>query len=88
MTEELKLKIKKLIESGSEEVIDLESMMPIRDMEDYLKTLGFKDLDINGDELNGWQVDFWYKFEHKKYGTYCLSGSLHHGDFKFGKYVD
>ncbi len=77
-------KVQEHVLSGSEEDISI-PMTPIRDVEKELKDIGFKDLEMDGEETNGWQIDFWYKFVHPKYGKYQLSGSLHYGDFKFGK---
>lgn len=58
---------------------------PIREVEKELKELGFEELEMDGDETNGWQIDFFYKFKHPEKGTFMLSGSLHYGGMLFGK---
>ncbi|HEX8586107.1 MAG TPA: hypothetical protein VF680_17075 [Allosphingosinicella sp.] len=53
--------------------------------EELEKGYGFQIPERTGDETNGWQVDFWYKFNHPYKGQYQLSGSLAYGRFKFSK---
>ena len=55
-------------------------MSPISHIEDLLEELGINTND-NELESNGWQVDFWIKYEEK----YQLSGSLYYGGFTFTK---
>ena len=75
--------LKKVID-GEVESIDI-TMTPICEIEDLLKSnFGAEDLELMGDETNGWQVDFWYYFELPE-GRFMLSGSLHYGNFKFSK---
>lgn len=81
---ELKVLINSVLEEKVESVT-LPYMVPIRDFERVLKSLGFKELELTGDEINGWQIDFFYYFKHPKKGKYLLHGSLHYGDFKFTK---
>lgn len=68
------------VKSG-ERVLKFDTMLPISKVEDVLKSIGFKDLQLDGDETNGWQVDFWYTFSSEEYGDYMLAGSLHYGGF-------
>lgn len=70
---------------GAVESVDLPYMVPIRDFERVLKGLGFNKLEMDGEETNGWQVDFFYTFTHPKKGKYLLMGSLHYGNYKFTK---
>lgn len=76
----MKQEIQEFIKSG-EQVFKFQQMMPIRDIEDILKEIGFEDLELSGEETNGWQIGFWYTFQSGEYGTYVLSGSLHYGNF-------
>ena len=59
-------------------------MVPIRDVETILKEEhGFNDLELDGGETNGWQIDFWYDFyKEGELKSITLHGSLHYGDFK------
>lgn len=70
------------------ESITLPYMIAIRDFEKILLSFGFDKLSLTGDETNGWQVDFWYKFNHINLGQFMLSGSLHYGNFVFSKYKE
>ena len=76
----MKKLIQEFIKSGEQE-FKFQLMMPIRDIEEILKEIGFEELELSGDETNGWQIDFWYHFKSYEYGTYVLSGSLHYGNF-------
>jgi hypothetical protein len=58
-------------------------MIPISVIEEMLKQEGFDDLELDNDNINGWQGDFWYYFKHPEKGMYCLSGSLFNGEFRF-----
>jgi len=69
---------------GEMEALEI-PMTPIRDVEEILKELGYNELELNGDETNGWQVDFWYYFYSETQPVLLLSGSLHYGDFKLSK---
>jgi len=80
----MKKLIQDFIKSGEQE-FKFQQMMPIRDIEDILKEIGFEDLELSGEETNGWQIDFWYTFQSSEYGVYELSGSLHYGDFQLIK---
>ena len=62
-------------------------MHPIRTYEKAFVALGFEKLDLDGEETNGWQVDFWYPF-HQGETTITLVGSLHCGNFKLRKDED
>lgn len=42
------------------------------------------EFEVEGDEINGWQVDFWYTINCLG-NRLTLSGSLHYGDFKLTK---
>ena len=79
-----KKKIQDFIKSGEKE-LKFDFMLPIQCVEEALSEIGFDNLELDGDELNGWQVDFWYKFKSSEYGNYTLSGSLHYGDFSLKK---
>lgn len=70
---------------GKQEEINLPSMLPISEISDFLENKGFEELDLNGDETNGWQVDFWYTYTHKILGDFMITGSLFYGNFKFIK---
>lgn len=79
-----KQQIQEFVKSGAKE-LKFDTMLPVRTVEDALTEIGFEELDLEGDETNGWQVDFWYYFKSTTYGTYMLSGSLHYGKFKLEK---
>lgn len=79
----LKEQIENLIASDSKEIEIL--MTPIKEIEKVLTSLGYDELNLTGDELNGWQVDFWYKFTHEEKPNLTVSGSLYYGDFKIYK---
>ena len=59
--------------------------MGVSEVETILVGEGFNELELNGDEINGWQVDFWYKFSNPEKGDYTLSGSLFYGGFALSK---
>lgn len=65
--------------------LNFKEMLPIRDVEKILKELGYDELKLEGEETNGWQVDFWYHFNGNDLPSLCLSGSLHYGDFILSK---
>lgn len=79
-------KIKKFINNNSEKTLDVE-MLGIAEYEKILKEEKYERHENNGDETNGWQVDFWYNFSHIDDSTIqlCLSGSLFYGNFKLTK---
>lgn len=83
ITPDLKDKIEKFIRS-EEKSISL-PMIPISGFDDMLQEIGFDEMEMEGDETNGWQVDFWYYFIHPEFGKFCLGGSLHYGDFNFSR---
>ena len=58
-------------------------MMPIQDLDNYMKSLGFTDGEY---ETNGWQCDFWKQYNRGKTIEFVLGGSLYYGGFVFGKY--
>lgn len=72
---------------GTIEEADL-PMVCVNDVKTHLKNKGFNDLEFTGDELNGWDVSFFYYFVHPKNGKYLFSGSLFYGDFTFAKNDD
>lgn len=81
MTKQL---IQNFIKSG-EKKLKFDTMLPIIEIEEALTEIGFEELDLNGGETNGWQIDFWYKFKSKEHNNYTLSGSLYYGDFILSK---
>ena len=76
--------IQNFVKSGND-TIDLGCMVPINEIKLYLMEIGFDELEFQGEETNGWQVDFWYTFNSNEYGSYTLIGSLFYGDFKLTK---
>lgn len=60
-------------------------MISIKEFNEILKTFGYDWVELDGDEINGWQVDFWYRFHHEVLPIVTLSGSLYYGDFKLTK---
>lgn len=67
--------IKEFIERKDyKESLSLE-IKPLSEYTNYLETLGFE---VDNQDTNGWEVDFWITFE----GELTLSGSLHYGDYK------
>ncbi len=58
-------------------------MMPLSDVENILKKLGFEEIEEY--DSNGWEIDFWWEWEHHKYGKWMFSGSLWSGNFNFKK---
>lgn len=60
--------------------------VPINDISTILEeNLGFDELDLDGEETNGYSVDFWYTYNHKTRGKYSLNGSLWYGNFSMEK---
>lgn len=82
MTEQQNL-IKEFLQQGCDEDMEL-IMQPIDDIKTDLEKLGFE-MEKSDENTNGWQVDFFYYFNHSVYGKYLLHGSLWYGDFKLGK---
>ena len=76
----MKEEIEKFINSN-EVNLNFKQMLPIRDIEKILTDLGYNELELEGEETNGWQVYFWYRFNGENLPILCLSGSLHFGDF-------
>lgn len=67
--------IKEFIERKDyKESLQLE-IKPLSEYTKYLETLGFE---VEDQDINGWQVDFWITFE----GNLNLSGSLYYGNYK------
>lgn len=60
-------------------------MIPVRTIEKLLIELGYDQLEMQGEETNGWQIDFWYYFKGTDKTTICMTGSLHYGNFKLSK---
>jgi hypothetical protein len=79
-----KQQIQDFIKSG-EKVMKFDTMLPVRKVEESLVEIGFDELELDGGETNGWQIDFWYKFYSEEYKGYTFSGSLHYGDFQLSK---
>ena len=67
--------------SGELKSTDL-PMHPIETYKIVLKGLGCTMMELHGEELNGWDCDFIYKF-YKDNEMYNLTGSLWYGDFNF-----
>ena len=69
--------------------IDRESislqMHPIDTYNNILKDFGYEMEDSDGDNLNGWSVDFWYYYKNKEGNRLCLGGSLWYGEFTLSK---
>lgn len=74
--------IQKVIETGEEHKIE---MQPIEGIDKAFEELGFDEYEGTGDELNGWEVDFWYNHKHPVHGMFTLSGSLFYGEWKIRK---
>tara|TARA_R110000868_G_scaffold14414_2_gene66989 strand:- start:11665 stop:11943 length:279 start_codon:yes stop_codon:yes gene_type:complete len=55
-------------------------IVPLQDYIDMFNHLGFIMDDLN-DNLNAFNVSFFYTFTHKELGNYQLSGSLWYGDY-------
>lgn len=65
--------IQQVIETGEAQKIP---MQPLSLIEDAFKELGFDDFESDGQDTNGWAIDFWYTFNHPQHGKYTVSGSL------------
>lgn len=82
----MKEKIKNYLDTHQKgEEFEFEEMLPIDDIQTILVELGFEGTHLEGEESNGWYVDFWYTFNHPEKGEYELSGSLWYGEFKLRK---
>jgi hypothetical protein len=57
-------------------------MCPLSELVEKFKKHGYKWRELSGNELNGWEVDFWYYFDKKGHKSICFSGGLYRGDFK------
>lgn len=68
----------------NENSVDL-PFAPISIIEAELGKLGFDITGEVGADTNGWQVDFWYYYNHSDFGRFYLEGSLWYGDFKLVK---
>ena len=72
--------------------IDRESislqMHPIDTYNNILKDFGYEMEDSDGDNLNGWSVDFWYYYKNKEGNRLCLGGSLWYGEFTLSKFKE
>jgi hypothetical protein len=80
----MKETIKKFLASG-EGRLKLETMIPISEMDSLMQEFGYDELETDGDETNGWQIDFWYTWNKKDRYSYTLSGSLFYGGFVLSK---
>ncbi len=85
MDNKLKEQIKSFLENNRKKSIKFEHLIAVQELYKILKSLGFDPLELSGEETNGWQIDFWYYFTHKKYGKFCYGGSLHYGEPTFSK---
>lgn len=65
------------------------SVLALDNYEKVFKDLGWELEELNGEELNGWQVDFWYYFKNSKHDfRIMLHGSLWQGNYKLTKVDD
>lgn len=65
---------------------ETELKLPCLTVHDYDKVL--KNIDYEAepfDDINGWQVDFWFYWKHKELPKLTLSGSLYAGKYKLTK---
>lgn len=84
MNEELIGKILLFLQpKDNREVISL-PMIPLDTIEDILELFDYGKRDDNDECINGWQIDFWYKFSNGE-KELLLSGSLWYGDFELRK---
>jgi len=79
----IKQQLEQFFISGEKE-LKLDYTLPLIDFEELIKSLGFKE-DRDNFDTNGWEIDFWYYFEHPSYGNFCLSGSFWYGNFTITK---
>lgn len=88
MTNDQEIQIKNHISfllENPEQTINI-PMISISDFEKIIsRDFGFEMDELNGDEINGWQVDFWYNFK-KDNIKLILEGSLYYGRYKI--YID
>jgi len=80
----IRRKIKSFVESGEETLSFDDVLIPVGIIEDIMKDMEFT-FEMDGEETNGWQVDFWYYFNHPAFGKYCYQGSLFYGEAKLRK---
>lgn len=71
------------LKSGNNQELGL-PITPLGDIEKWLTDIGFV-REENENPLNGWQVDFFYYYNHSIYGRWILMGGLWYGDYKFCK---
>lgn len=64
--------------------LELNEMVPLVEIEEIFKYEGYEMEELD-DNINGWQIDFWYSFEHVGKARYTVSGSLWYGNFKIYK---
>ena len=77
--------IKEFIERKNyEESLSLE-IIPLSEYTNYLETLGFE---VENQDTNGWQVDFWMYFKDKFNNKFLVDGSLFYGNFKISRIKD
>lgn len=65
----------KKIEKGHAESLHIK-MQGMYDIEKELEELGYEHDPGDGDNTNGWEVDFWYRFVHPEKGTLVVSGGI------------
>lgn len=83
LTIDQKTQIRKAIDSvlnGIQEPVNI-PMIPIEEFEKILKENFQIDTDTLEEDVNGWQVDFWYYYKIKENIFLVLSGSLYYGKF-------
>jgi hypothetical protein len=67
------------------DIYEFDYILPIDEIQNILVGLGFEETELEGEETNGWDVDFWYIFVHPEKGKYELTGSLWYGEYTFCK---
>ena len=79
MDEEL-LKEIKLVIDAEKQSVNL-PILPIHSIDEILKGEFGLTMELQGDEINGWDCDFLYEYHGKH--KYYLMGSLWYGNYKF-----
>lgn len=75
-----------IFHNGGIEICSVNEIVGTYGVEGVLKHLeknhGYTRKELNGEETNGWQIDYWYYLTKENEYNICLSGSLLYGQPK------
>ncbi len=82
MKEKTESDIREFMMSQNLDSCELNEIVPVMEIDTFLESFGYEMRDLDHDNINGFDVDFWYYWDKEDCPSICYHGSLWYSNCK------